>query len=258
MSTPTPEEAAAARAVRETVDSLSARQPGVSDWPSQVRQRVARHRTQRTAAAAVAVVITAGGVAVGAAAAVSDRPDALVAGPGPAVTASAPQPSASPAAPSASSPPSTTSNPTPAPTAPTAPTAPSLAPVEPTPEAQPERTWPPYGTQQIRIDSRPSNPTPAVGEELVVEVTVTGNADREPFLQGPRIDNSGPGWIAGSCPAPAEGSPPPARPQTLRKTFRHTFDTPGRHELAFRADSSCSYYRGEAEHVLIVDVQPAS
>jgi hypothetical protein len=123
---------------------------------------------------------------------------------------------------------------------------------------QAEPTWPPYGTQQIRIDARPSDPTPAVGDEVVVEVIVTGNADRDPFLQGPRVDDSDPGWIAGSCPAPAEGSPPPARPQTLRKTFRLTFDTPGRHEVAFRADSSCSYYHGDAEHVLVLDVQPGS
>ena len=40
-------------------------------------------------------------------------------------------------------------------------------------------------------------------------------------------------------------------------TVRHTFDTPGRHTLTFRADSACSYYQGFDELVVVVEVQPA-
>lgn len=261
MSDRAPDDDATARSVREAVEGLADQQPHVSDWPAAIRRRVARRRARRSGTAGVLVAAAVAAVAVGAGALPTNRSDALIAG-----TADAsPPPSRLPTpstAPPATAPPSAAPSP-----AATAYAPPATAEPEPmrTDVEAPARTaapsWPPFGTQQIRIDARPSDSSPVVGEELVIEVTVTGNADRQPFLQGPRIDDSGPGWIVGACPPPdrdSSGSPPPAQPQTLRKIFRHTFDQPGRHELAWRADSSCSYYRGDAEHVLVVDVQPSS
>jgi len=136
--------------------------------------------------------------------------------------------------------------------------APAPARSEPQAEpAPPAPSYPPYGNQDIVLTARVSDLRPQAGQEIVVEVVATGRAEHEPFLQGPRIDDSGSGWIAGSCAAPEDPSPPPARDQRVAKTVRHTFDEPGRHTMEFRADSACSYYRGSDQITVVIDVQPA-
>lgn len=101
MSDLTPDEAAAARTVRATVDALSAAQPPVTDWPGGVRKLLARRRSRRAAVATAGTLVVAV-LVVGTAAAVSGGTDELVAGPAPQVSASAAAttaPAASPPAP---------------------------------------------------------------------------------------------------------------------------------------------------------------
>lgn len=139
MTDLTPDDAAAARGVRATVDGLSAAQPQVTDWPASVRREVARRQARRTAAAASGALALAV-LLVGTAAALSGGPDELVARP-------AAQPSASPTpttGPSASPPPP---SPEPAPAVTTAVTsgaspAATRAPVAATPPAAPEQPSP--------------------------------------------------------------------------------------------------------------------
>jgi hypothetical protein len=67
--------------------------------------------------------------------------------------------------------------------------------------------------------------------------------------------------VATSCvPRDSSYSPPPPRPQTLERTFRHTFTTPGRHEVRLEASEACSYYQGGDELILVLQVgeQPPS
>ncbi len=131
----------------------------------------------------------------------------------------------------------------------------------PSPDAGPtspsEASDPPSGSQDIRISVTGRPEQPVAGQEWLLDIVVTGFADREPFVQGPHFDDEGPGFIAGTCNAPADPSPPPAREQRVERTARHVFDTPGRHKVELRAGASCSYYRGEDSLTFTVDVAPA-
>lgn len=160
-------------------------------------------------------------------------------------------PAAAPAEPSPTAEPTPVPRPTPTSTA-----GPSTAGAEGRPSSSAEPSYPPYGSQDIEIQAVAAEQA-VVGQEWVLEVTVTGFAEKQPFLQEPRYDGDGPGWVVGACARPVSSSPPPARAQTVRRTFRHTFDTPGRHEVLLRAESGCSYYRGMDELLLTVDVAAA-
>lgn len=269
MTERTDEEARAALLVQAAVTSLQAVQPAAGDWVSSVRQTVRRRRTGRVVAASAAAVVGVVVVSAGARPFLHEPREALLAGPAVVSPSPSPAPSSLTPSPAPSTPSPTPAAATPAPSQQSEPSAepgqsPLSAVATPAGPAGPasgpptgEASWPAHGTQDIEIDVALSDPTPQVGEELVLQVTVTGQADRKPFLQGPRVDDSGPGWVVGSCVS-EPGSPPPARSQTLTRTFRHTFDSPGRHEVAFRADASCSYYYGEAERTVVVDVGPAA
>lgn len=244
------------RAMGRAEAGLAAEQPHVPDWAGPVRRRLRRRR----AAAAGAAVAVALGLVGAAATAIAgpDRADSLVA------AAPSDSPTLLPSASAAPLPEPKQASPTlraaaSAPPAP--PTEPVPVPQGPQPQADlasSEPAYPPYGSQDIVLTARVSDARPQVGQEITVEVVATGRAEHEPFLQGPRIDDSGPGWIAGSCAAPGDPSPPPAREQRVAKTVRHTFDEPGRHTMEFRADSACSYYRGSDQLTVVIDVQPAS
>lgn len=249
-----------ARALADAEAGLTSQQPAVAGWGLAVRRRAQRQRT--TAIAAAAALAVAFAAVAGTALSAADGPDNLVArnaspSPDPQEPTPAPQPSVEP---------------TPAPTAivaasPVAPPRSSPTPAtepEPTPEARSAApsalapSYPPYGTQKITVTAQVSDTRPQAGTEVTVEAVATGRAEHPPFLQGPRIDDSGPGWVVGACPAPEDKSPPPAQDQRASKTVKHTFETPGRHTMAFRADSACSYYRGSDEITIVFDVQPSA
>lgn len=238
--------------LRDLMGELTADQPGVADWPGEVRGVVAARQRRRriaTAAAAVALVVVGGGVAVLAGA--PPAQERLIGVPD-ATPEASPTPSA---APTQETPPS---QPSPTPQATTQAVEPTPAPVVPAePKPSPTLSYPGRGTQDIEIAASASPDRPRVGEEWVLQVTVTGFAESEPFLQKPCFPGEMCETASFSCPA-HEGSPPPARPQRLDRTFRHTFTSPGRYEVLLEANSKCSYYYGQDKLVVVVHVDPES
>ena len=240
--------------LRDLMDELAGEQPAVADWPGRVRTAVVqRRRRQRALVAAVAAAALAvGGTGVLLAAEPPAR-DALVAAPdvspspSPAASAEATAPAPAPE-PSAS-----VETPAPSPSAEPEPTD-QAAPPPPPPPASPAPTYPPSGTQVVEITAQGQPDRPKVGQEWVLDVTVTGSAD-EPFLQEPCYQGEPCMRVASSCvPREANYSPPPPKPSTVRRTYRHTFTTPGRHEVTLEASSRCSYYQGYDTLVLVVQV----
>lgn len=244
--------------LRDLMGELAGEQPAVADWPGRVRGLVVRRRRRQRVltAAAVAALLAVGGTGV-LLAAEQPRPDSLVAAPDPSTSpspvatasASAPAPAPEPSAAATSSPPAAEPEPT-------AETAPSAAPPPP-PPASPAPSFPPSGTQVIEISASGRPDRPMVGQEWVLDITVTGSADM-PYLQEPCVKGEPCRYVATSCvPRDSSYSPPPPRPQTLERTFRHTFTTPGRHEVRLEASEACSYYQGGDELTLVVQVDEA-
>ncbi len=248
--------------LRDLMGELAGEQPAVADWPGRVRGLVVRRRRRQRVltAAAAAALLAVGGTGV-LLAAEQPRPDSLVAAPDPSpsptVSAGAPTPEPEP---SAATPPSPTGQPEPtaeatASAAPPPPPLTSPAAPPPPPLTSPAPTYPPFGTQDIEITTRARPERPAVGEEWVLDITVTGFAESPPYLQEPCID--GPGrcqYAAFSCVPRQSSSPPPARAQRIERSVRHTFTTAGRHEVRLLAEGACSYYQGRDELLVVVEV----
>ena len=245
-----------ARVLAAAEASLAEQQPVVQAWGASARRRGRRRRHVVLGVAATVTLVLAA-IGTGLATALSpDDPvaDALTASPSGEASSASLGPSVV-AAPdvSASATTSAVATPTSSPAA-TGGGTPSSSQRE---TARPSKSYPPYGTQDIVVTAKTSDSSPQVGEEVIVDVLATGRAETPPFLQGPRVDDSGPGWVVSSCvaPGPDAESPPPARDQTVSKTVTYTFDTPGRHTLTFRADSACSYYRGSDELTVVFEVR---
>ena len=243
--------------LRDLLDELTDGQPHVADWSGRVRRRVAvRRRRQQVVTAAAAVAVLAIATTSAVLASPSDR-DALVgpvagpASPSPVATATAPAP-APEAEPSATAETVPTSQPEPAVEPAASPAGKSAA----TPA--PATTYPLSGTQIIEITAQGRPDRPTVGQEWVLDVTATGTAD-EPYLQEACFDDTPCSYVATSCvPREADYSPPPPRPGKVQRTFRHTFTTPGRHEVRLEAGSACSYYQGFDKLLIVVQVDEQS
>ena len=242
--------------LRRLMDEVVGEPPVVADWSGQVRRAVAVRRRRHqalTAAAAVAVLAVAASAVVLTSA--PTRSDSLVGAVDPSpspvatATASAPAPEAEPTAdavPVQTAQPEPSTEPSPAPVV--------EAPASPAPQSEPEPTYPTSGTQVIEITAQGRPDRPTVGQEWVLDVTATGSADK-PFLQDACYDGGQCRKVAFSCaPRDANYSPPPPRPGKVERTFRHTFTTPGRHEVQLKAESACGYYHGSDELVLVVQV----
>ena len=239
--------------LRDLMDDLTAGQPDVADWSGRVRRSVAvRRRRQQVVTAVAAVAVLAVATTSVVLPSPSER-DALV-GPVAAPASSSPVATASAAAPAPEAEPSATAEP-----APTTQPEPTVEPV-PSPAGEgaatpaPAPTYPPSGVNVVEItaSARPDRPT--VGQEWVLDVTVTGSAD-EPYLQEACFDDDPCVKVATACvPREADYSPPPPRPGEVQRTFRRTFTTPGRHEVRLEADSACSYYQGADELLVVVQV----
>lgn len=242
--------------LRNLLGQLTDDQPLVSDWPARVRHTVVvRRQRQRLVAAAAAAVLVVAGTGAAVLANAPAEQDALIGSDQPSPT---PSVSAEPS-PAPSVQPSTATTLT-VTTTPAATTAPTPSAQEPEPEAT--RTaapsFPQQGSQDIQITARTTPERPAAGQEWVLEVTVTGFAESEPFLQKPCIEGTMCEHVAHSCAGSPEGqSPPPARPQRMDRTFRHTFPEPGQYEVKLEAESACSYYVGRDKLVLVVEVGQA-
>lgn len=259
MTEPLPEEP-----LREVLGSLVAGQPAVADWPGQVRGvlRARRRRHAVALGAAAALVVGLGATALASA----DRDQRLVVA-APSPTSSEPSEGSAAPTPGATTEPASTTSPAPEPSPAPSPAEPDPSPsLAPSPNARPSHepspaapSYPPFGTQDIEIVVSLPAAAPVAGQEWGFGFVVTGFADREPFVQGPRFDDEGPGFIVGACPPSPPGgeSPPPAREQRVERTARHVFETPGRHVVEIVADSACSYYRGQANERFTVEVAPA-
>ena len=239
--------------LRSLLGQLAEDQPVVHDWPARVRQSVrVRRQRQRLGVAAVALVVVAG-TGIGLLASGPAEQDALIgsADPSPSASPSAVpsrEPSAQPSAVATAA--AMTPRPAPVP-------SPSVQEAEPAPSPTPLPTYPQQGSQDIEISARTTPERPVAGQEWVLEVTVTGFADSEPYLQQPCIEGEMCQYVTPGCPGPPEGqsqSPPPARPQRVERTFRHTFPEPGRYDVKLEASSMCSYYVGRDELLLVVEV----
>lgn len=239
--------------LRDLLGELAGDQPDVPDWAGEVRGLVAARRHRRrivTAAAAVALVVGGGGVAVLASA--PPAPETLIGSPD--VT-----PEVSPSPSEASTQETPSPQPSPTPQAPTQAPDPTPVPVVPSePSPSPTSSYPERGTQDVEITARSSPVRPTVGQEWVLDVTVTGFAESEPFLQQPCIEGEQCQYATHSCAGPRDPSPPPARRQQVDRTFRHTFSSPGPHEVQLLAESGCSYYVGREELLLVVHVDDAT
>ena len=242
--------------VRDLMDELVGDPPVVADWSGQVRRAVGvRRRRQQVLTAAAAVAVLAVAASTVALASGPARPDSLV---GAVESSLSPVATASPSAPAPAAEPTAVPAETvqPEPAVEPSPGAEAPAGPGPVPEAEPEpeRTYPPSGTQIIEITAQGRPDRPKLGQEWVLDVTVTGSAD-QPFLQDPCYDGGQCARVVVACvPREANYSPPPPRPSKVQRTFRHTFTTPGRHEVQLEADSGCSYYSGADELVLVVQV----